>query len=137
MKKLITLALVLGFLVSLTGMALCQAPAAQPQTKIAKPVAAKPAPVKILSTFTGLVTAVDVVGNTITVKKAKTEETFTVEPTATIKLKKDYKLGDVPKDSKVVVKYKVDGDKKIASSILIISLPKVVKAVAAKTPAAK
>jgi hypothetical protein len=140
MKKLITLSVVLGLLVSLTGMALCQTPKAeQTKTPAAKTEAvktAKPAPVK-LSTFTGLVTAVDVVANTITVKKAKTEETFTVDPTATIKYKKDYKLGDVPKDSKVVVKYKLDGAKKTASSILIVRLPKVAKTVAAKTPAAK
>jgi hypothetical protein len=44
-----------------------------------------------------------------------------------IKLRKEYKLAEIPKDSKVLVKYKEDAGKKVAVSILIQKLGKPVK----------
>ncbi|HTY07835.1 MAG TPA: hypothetical protein VMF29_01595 [Candidatus Edwardsbacteria bacterium] len=121
MKKLLTLGLVL---LAVSGLALAQAAPAATAAPAAKPV--KAAPVK-LHEFTGIVTAVDVVGNTITVKKPKAEETFSVTPDTKIKLRKEYKLAEVPKDSKVFIKYKEDAGSKVAVSILIQKLGKPAK----------
>ena len=124
MRKLITLAVIM---LAIAGLAFAQAAPAQPAAT-AKPAAKteKTAPVK-LHEFTGIVTAVDVVGNTITVKKTKAEETFSVAPDTKIKLRKEYKLAEVPRDSKVFIKYKEDAGKKVAVSILIQKLGKPAK----------
>lgn len=124
MKKIIALAAVAAIF---SGMAFAQATPAQPAAT-AKPAATveKAAPVKGRE-FTGVVTAVDVVGNTITVKKPKAEETFSVTPDTKIKLRKEYKLAEIPKDSKVFIKYKDDAGKKAAISITILKLGKPAK----------
>ena len=122
MKKLITLGVIM---LAVAGLALAQAAPATTAAPAAK--TQKTAPVK-LHEFTGVVTAVDVVGNTITVKKAKAEETFSVMPETKIKLRKEYKLAEIPKDSKVFIKFKEDAGTKIAVSILIQKLGKPVKA---------
>jgi hypothetical protein len=128
MRKSIALLAVAVLALALTGSAFAQAAAPAAPAKASAPV--KPA-AKTGTTvparsreFTGLVAAVDVVGNNITVAKATAEETFSVTPDTKIKLRKEYKLGEVPKGSKVLVKYKEDAGKKIAVSILIQKLGK-------------
>jgi hypothetical protein len=125
MRKSIALIAVAALALAFTGSAFAQA-AAPIATAKAAAKTGKTVPVK-LHEFTGLVTAVDVVGNTITVAKAKTEVTFGVMPETKIQLRKEYKLSEVPKGSKVLVKYQEDAGKKTASSILIQKLGKPVK----------
>ncbi len=69
-------------------------------------------------TMRGSVVSVDAIANTIAVKGKKAEVTFQVEPAAKIMIKKkEVKLADVKKDSKVVVTYKVVDGKKVATGI--------------------
>jgi hypothetical protein len=121
MKKIIAL---LALVAVFSGMAFAQATPAATTAPAAK--TEKAAPVK-LREFTGIVTAVDVVGNTMTVKKLKAEETFSVTADTKIKLRKEYKLAEIPKDSKVFIKYKEEANAKVAVSILIQKLGKPVK----------
>jgi len=69
-------------------------------------------------TFKGTVVLVDAIANTIVVKGKKAEETFQVEPTTSIIInKKELKLADIKKETKVIVVYKVEGDNKVAVEI--------------------
>jgi len=140
MNKIFTLALVVMMAIFIAGALYAQSTPATtkptptttttPATATTKETPApaktetpKAAPVK-LHQFTGLVSAVDVVANTITVANNKTTETFNVDPSCKIRMKKEYKLGEVPKDSKVLVSYKEDAGKKVATKIQIIKLAK-------------
>jgi hypothetical protein len=148
MKKLLTLIIALLVVVSFTGIALAKKEPAKPKptsetiadpakdeaaTETA-PAPAKKAPMK-LRQFTGIVSAVDVVANTITIEKPKTSETFSVDAATKIKLRKDYKLGEIPKGTKAMVAYKEEAGKKIAVNIQLQKLPKAEKKGEAKAAA--
>ena len=77
--------------------------------------------------FTGIVTAVDAAALTITVKKGETEQTFSVDGNTTIRLKREYKLAEIPARSKVFVRYKEDDGRKLAVRLQIIKLSRAVK----------
>ncbi len=121
MKKIIALLALVAVCGSLAFAQAAPSATAMPAAKTEKAAPAK------LREFTGIVSAVDVVGNTITVKKLKAEETFNVTSDTRIKLRKEYKLAELPKDSKVFIKYKEDAGAKVAVSILIEKLGKPVK----------
>lgn len=90
-------------------------------TSVTTPVAkAAPAEAAKSHTFTGSVVSSDAIANTIVVKNAKAEETFTVAPTAKIvQGKKDLKIADVMKDEKVMIKYSEENGVKTAASIRV------------------
>jgi hypothetical protein len=93
------------------------APAAAAPATEAKAPAVKPAKAK---TMTGTVVSSDAIANTLVVKNAKGEETFTVAPTAKITQgKKEVKIADVAKDGKVTVKYTEENGAKTASSVKV------------------
>ena len=95
------------------------APAATPSaTPAAAP--AKAAKAAKAMSFTGMVVSTDAIANTIVVKGAKSEETFSLAATGKIMQgKKDLKLGDVQKDQKVTIKYMEENGTKTASSIKV------------------
>jgi len=123
MKKSIIVVLALVTALAFTGMVAAQtATPAKPETK--KEAVSKTAPAKTDAqkeeTFKGKVVSVDVIANSIIVKNKKAEETFQVDPKAKILIdKKECKVVDIKKDHKVNVKYKVEGDKKVAVEITV------------------
>jgi hypothetical protein len=113
MKKSIAPILALMVALAFSAVAFAQTtapkPAAAPQEK------AEPAKTH---TIKGTVVSVDALANSLVVKGKKAEETFQVDPTAKIVInKKEVKLADLKKDTKVVVHYKVENGKKIATAI--------------------
>ncbi len=101
-----SIALILALVVAFAFSAIAFAQTAAPKTAAA--------PVKT-HTMKGAVVSVDAIANTILVKGRKAEQTFQVDPTAKIMInKKEVKLADVKKDTKVVVTYKVVDGKKVA-----------------------
>jgi hypothetical protein len=149
MKKLLILMIALTVVVSFTGIALAKKEPAKPKPTTetisdpakgetaageTAPATAKKAPAKMRQ-FTGIVSAVDVVANTITLDKAKTSETFGVDAATKIKLRKDYKLGEIPKGTKAMVTFKEEAGKKIAVNIQLQKLPKTEKKAEPKTAA--
>jgi hypothetical protein len=93
----------------------------------AQPVPQEKAPEIKYYEFTGIVTAVDPAGMTITVKKAGQTETFWVDGNTTIKLKREYKLAQIPVKSKVFVRYKEADGHKLAVRIQIQTLSRAIK----------
>lgn len=90
---------------------------ATPTTAPAKAPAAKPAKSMSLS---GTVVSTDAIANTLVVKGAKAEETFSLAPTGKIMQgKKELKLADLAKDQKVTVKFMEENGQKMASSIKV------------------
>jgi hypothetical protein len=68
----------------------------------------------------GTVVSSDAIANTLVVKNAKGEETFSVAPAAKITLgKKEIKIADITKDEKVIVKYTEENGAKTASSVKV------------------
>lgn len=132
MKRILTLGLVLLTLFAFSGMVYAQAPKAD-TTKAAPATPAKTAPAATPSkapekaktqpavathTISGTVVSVDTVANLIVVKHKKGEATFSVTPATKIKVVgKVAPLADIKKDSRVVVTYKMEGDKKTATAI--------------------
>ena len=97
------------------------AAAATPPAAAAKAAPAKAA--KAMS-FTGTVVSTDAIANTLVVKGAKAEETFSVSPTGKILMgKKELKLADVQKDSKATVKYTEENGQKTAATIKVSMAP--------------
>ncbi len=140
--KLITLsklALVAGIALSAAayGAESAAAPAAAAPaaaTKAAPAAAPKAAKAK---SFSGMVVSTDAIANTIVVKGAKAEETFSLAATAKISQgKKEVKLGDIAKDEKVTVKYMEDAGVKTASDIKVSAASKKKEAKPAATAAA-
>jgi hypothetical protein len=81
--------------------------------------------------FSGVVVSSDAIANTLVVKGAKGEESFTVDPAAKIvQGKKDVKIADVAKDEKVTVKYSEENGVKTASMIRLASAKKEAKTAA-------
>jgi hypothetical protein len=78
--------------------------------------------------YTGIVTAIDTAAPTISVAKNKQMETFAVDCNTTIKLKRKYKLAEIPVKSKVFVRYKQSGGNQLAVRIQIIRLSRAVRA---------
>lgn len=133
-KTLSKLALVAALSLGAAAFAADAAPAAV--SAEAKAPAAKPAKAK---TMTGTVVSSDAIANTLVVKNSKSEETFTVAPTAKITLgKKEVKIADVAKDEKVTVKYTEENGAKTASSVKVsaIAAKKEAKTSTASAPAA-
>ncbi len=94
------------------------APAAEAKAAPA-PAAAATAKAKAKS-FTGTVVSTDAIANTIVVKNAKGEETFSIAATGKISSgKKEVKLADVAKDQKVTVKYTEEAGAKTASAVKV------------------
>jgi hypothetical protein len=137
-KTLSKLAIVAALSFSASVFAADAAPAAAPAAAEAKAApAAKPAKAK---SMTGTVVSSDAIANTLVVKNSKTEETFTVAPTAKITLgKKEVKIADVAKDEKVTVKYTEENGAKTASSVKVsaIAAKKEAKTSTAAAPAAQ
>lgn len=70
--------------------------------------------------FSGSVVSTDAIANTIVVKGAKGEETFSIAATGKITQgKKDVKLADITKDQKVTVKYTEEAGAKTASAVKV------------------
>ncbi len=132
-KTISKLALIAGLTVGAAFAAETAAPAAAPAATTAAPAApaavapaatpaAAPAAAKATKahTFAGTVVSTDAIANTIVVKNAKGEETFSIPATGKITQgKKDVKLADVSKDQKVTVKYTEENGAKTASSVKI------------------
>jgi hypothetical protein len=110
---------ILFFLVALSfalsGMACGQSP---PQAK---------APEITYHEFTGIVTTIDTAALTINVKKGTQEQTFSVDGNTTIKLKREYRLAQIPAGSKVFVRYKDDDGKNLAVRVQIQKLSRAIK----------
>ena len=117
MKRSPSLFSLIALSFALSGMACAQTP---PQLK---------APEIKYYEFTGIVTAIDTAALTISVKKGTQEQTFSVDGNTTIKLKKEYKLAQIPVKSKVFVRYKEVEGNKLAVRIQIIKLSRAVKSV--------
>jgi hypothetical protein len=115
-------------------------PAAIPAPAPAKPAAPPaPAPTKV-EKFSGMIDKVDEMGKTIVVKgKVKKEEktlTFATDGSTKIqKAGKDMPFADLKKDMTVSVEYKKEGEKMIATMIMVAA-PKAApkKEKAAETP---
>ncbi|MEO7424613.1 MAG: hypothetical protein ABI036_05455 [Fibrobacteria bacterium] len=108
---------------------------ASASTPVAKTAAAEAAK---SHSFSGTVVSSDAIANTIVVKNAKAEETFTVAPTVKIAQgKKDLKIADVMKDEKVMIKYSEENGVKTASSIRVSAAAAKKEAKSAATAAAK
>lgn len=116
-KSLSNLALAAVFTISAGAFAV-EAPAASAGSKAVP--AAKAAPAAKSRSMSGTVVSSDAIANTLVVKNAKGEETFSVAPTAKITLgKKDVKIADVAKDEKVTVKYTEENGAKTATSVKV------------------
>jgi hypothetical protein len=110
-----SIALILALVVAFAFSAIAVAQTTAPKT--AGESQPKAAAVKT-HTMKGSVVSVDAIANTIVVKGKKAEQTFQVDPAAKIVLnKKEVKLADVKKDTKVVVTYKEVDSKKVAVGI--------------------
>ncbi len=93
------------------------APTATTAPATTAPATAKAA--KAMS-FSGSVVSTDAIANTIVVKGAKGEETFSIAATGKITQgKKDVKLADITKDQKVTVKYTEEAGAKTASAVKV------------------
>ena len=104
-----SIALILALVVAFAFSAIAFAQTTAPKTA-AEPVKTH--------TMKGAVVSVDAIANAIVVKGKKAEETFQVDPAAKIVInKKEVKLADIKKDTKVVVTYKVVDSKKVAVAI--------------------
>lgn len=111
------LALIVAFAFSAIALAQTTAPktAAEPEQKAAP---AQKAASEKTHTMKGTVVSVDAIANAIVVKGKKAPETFQVDPAAKIVInKKEVKLADIKKDTKVKVTYKVVDGKKVAVAI--------------------
>ena len=96
------------------------APAASAGAAKSAPASAAPAAKAKVRSMSGTVVSSDAIANTLVVKNAKGEETFSVAPTAKITLgKKEVKIADVTKDEKVTVKYTEENGAKTASSVKV------------------
>jgi hypothetical protein len=138
-KTLSKLALVAALSFSASAFAAdAAAPAAAAEAKAAP--AAAPAKAAKAKTMTGSVVSSDAIANTLVVKNAKGEETFSIAPTAKITLgKKEVKIADVAKDEKVTVKYTEENGAKTASSVKVsaAAAKKEAKTSTAAAPAAQ
>jgi hypothetical protein len=116
LKSLSNLALAAVLMVSAGAFAV-EAPAATAAKAAPAAPAAKAAKVRSMS---GTVVSSDAIANTLVVKNAKGEETFSVSPAAKITLgKKEVKIADVSKDEKVTVKYTEENGAKTASAVKV------------------
>lgn len=97
-----------------------EAAQAATEAKAAPAAEAKAPAVKAAKTMTltGTVVSSDAIANTLVVKGAKGEETFSIAPAAKITMgKKEVKIADVAKDEKVTVKYTEENGAKTASAV--------------------
>jgi hypothetical protein len=77
--------------------------------------ATKPKEMKMM----GSVVSVDAVANTMVVKGKKADVTFSLDPAAKIMMAgKECKLADVAKNTPIVVRYRMDGKKMIATGVM-------------------
>src|SRR4030042_6852189 len=113
MKKSILLVVLLTLVAFVSG-AIATAP---PKATTPAPAApATTAPVK-LEKFTGDIKSVDAVAKSIVVAKAKDEKTFaTTADTKITKGKEALKFEDLKAGMNVVIEYKKDGDKRVATT---------------------
>jgi hypothetical protein len=89
-----------------------KAPAAEAKVPAAKPAKSM--------TYAGTVVSSDAIANTLVVKGAKGEETFSIAPATKITMgKKEVKIADLAKDEKMTVKYSEENGAKTASSVKI------------------
>ena len=110
-----SIALILALIVAFAFSAIAFAQTAAPKTA-AEPQQ-KAAPAKT-HTMKGAVVSVDAIANTLVVKGKKAEKTFQLDPSAKIVInKQEVKLADLKKDTKVVVTYKEENGKNVATAI--------------------
>lgn len=117
MKKLTTATLIM---IATVSMALAQAPAQKPPETQPIPKKAAAVSMKEHKLFiSGEVVSVDTTANTVTLKsKSGKIETINVNPATVIKKDgKAIQLAELSTGTKVMVTYKVEGDKKYALSI--------------------
>ena len=109
---------------------------AAPAKAPAKVKAAKAAKPAAEMKIRGTVSSVDAVAGTITVKGKKGDETITVPATASIHSgKAEAKLADIATGSRVMVSYKTEDGKSVASAVHV--MPVAAKKAKAAAPATK
>jgi hypothetical protein len=107
MKKVLIIAVALLTMLAFIGGAVAQEKKEAPASK--KAATKAPAKGKV-PTFTGTITTYDSAAKVLTVKAKNKEKEFTIADNAKIK-------GNLKEGKKVVVKYKKEGDKNVATSI--------------------
>ena len=134
MKKLLTIALSILFLIAAVGLARAEGPKAGGEKKDppAKTAGVKK-PMAKTSTARGEITALDTATRTLTVKGKKNDVTLITDDKTMVKEGKEKKDFTAPKTGqKVTVKYAVDKEKNVARSITIQTAKP--KAAATKPP---
>jgi hypothetical protein len=103
MKKFLALGVLALFLFGLTGLSIAAT------NSTAK---------KVIGNLTGQITAVD--SKTLTLKGKKSDYSFILVDTATVKGKGRKKIEDLKVGDKIAVKYQKDGDKRFIITITVL-----------------